>query len=187
MFAVNSDGESVEFHGLPPWVSAEATDSARPTETTAPTGHPAKQSFASRHTLAIVLAGTFVLCGGCVAALTSAHYLSGSARTTTVRAPNRITSEEKYVDDLNRLLGDALNRGRGSTDFWNRRFYDDGYAKTGHKVCDFLGSHTYSEAVNEFKLQTAIGYPTDSDAQTFVDIAIDDLCPQYSVISTTTR
>lgn len=37
-----------------------------------------------------------------------------------------------------------------------------------------------TRTAQHFKLSLPLAYPSDSDSREFVDIAIDDLCPQYS-------
>ena len=66
------------------------------------------------------------------------------------------------------------------TDIWTYRTFTDDFAKTGHDICRYLGSHNYDETAQHFKLSLPLAYPSDSDSREFVDIAIDDLCPQYS-------
>lgn len=177
MFAVNSDGEAVEFYGLPPWVPPPE-DSPKDSGTSAepPPPVPNKKSFAARHSLAIALLAMLLLCGGCIAGLTAAGQLRGSTHTTTAHTTPQRTPDDKFVDDLNHYLGSALNRGK-DPDIWNQRFYHREFAETGHQVCEYRKTHTYSETLREFKFKIAIGYPTDHDVETFVDLAVSDLCP----------
>jgi hypothetical protein len=96
-----------------------------------------------------------------------------------------LTPDQKFVQDLNDNLGDALNPGRSRSDVLHWRYYHLEYAETGHEVCAYLGLHSYDETVQQFKSQIAIGYPTDGDARVFVNLAIGDLCPQYSSMKPT--
>lgn len=135
----------------------------------------------------MVLAALFVLGGGSVAAIA----VSGNEQSppTTPRATPTETPEEKFVDDMNSEFAEAMNPDKDPiSDFFDYRRFTDKIANDGHEICAYLGSHSYEETAQQFKAflgRAGRFYPTDSDARAFVNIAIDDLCPQYSSMKTT--
>ena len=147
-------------------------------------GEPEKRPTTSPlKVLGFIGAVILVLVGGVVLVRTSNRHTSSSApsaASTTRRISTALTPDQKFVQDLNDNLGDELNPGKTRSDFLHWRYYHLEYADTGHEVCAYLASHNYSETFQQFKFKTGIGYPTDRDARLFVNIAIDDLCPEYS-------
>ena len=55
------------------------------------------------------------------------------------------------------------------SDFWDYRLFTDDNAQTGHDICGYLGSHSYDETAQQFKLSSPLAYPSDSDSREFVD------------------
>jgi hypothetical protein len=143
---------------------------------------PSNKSFLARHTVAIVVGAVLLIAGGCVAVITasnSTHKPSDTANTPT--ATPTVTPDQKFKQDMDNEFDAEMNPGKNPiTDIWNYRTFTDKIVDTGHEICGYLGSHSYGETVQRFKLSLPLAYPTDSDGREFVDIAIDDLCPQYS-------
>jgi hypothetical protein len=92
------------------------------------------------------------------------------------------TPDQKFQDDMDNAFGAEINQGKN---LWNHRFFTEKIAGTGHEICEYLGSHSYDETAQRFKLSLPMGYPSDSDAKKFVNLAIDDLCPQYARMTST--
>jgi hypothetical protein len=157
------------------WTGANAPPTPPPSTPTT------KSSTSPWKVLSVIVgAAVFLLGGGCYALALSHGDHDRTSGATTTRPTPTLTPDQSFVQDLNDHLGDELNPGRHRSDFLHWRYYHLEYAAAGHEVCAYLGSHSYSETVQQFKFKTAIGYPTDRDARIFVNIAIDDLCPQYS-------
>ena len=82
---------------------------------------------------------------------------------------------------MNDAFAEAMNPGKDPiSDFWDWRTFTKQHCRTGHEICGYLGSHSYDETAQRFKLRLPLAYPSDSDSREFVNIAIDDLCPQHS-------
>jgi hypothetical protein len=148
------------------------------------------RSGSSQKALAIIGA-VFLMGGGCVAVVTASDNKHNPPRTATTPAVTPTeTPDHKFKRDMDDAFDAEMNPGKSPiTDIWTYRLFTDDIAATGHDICQYLGSHNYEETAQQFKLKLPLGYPSDSDAREFVDIAINDLCPQYSSMrapSTTT-
>jgi hypothetical protein len=127
----------------------------------------------------IVAVGFALAFGGCYAAGVVLELTDKSSNTpVTPSATPTESPDHKFKGDMDDAFGAEMNPGNPAP--WNHRFFTDHVIKTGHEICGYLGSHSYADTAQQFKLRLPIGYPSDSDAYKFVDIAIDDLCPEYS-------
>ena len=138
------------------------------------------RGFLERHRTAIVIGAVFVLGGGCAAGIAAMENKDHPPHTTTAATPTE-TPDHKFVRDMDNAFDAEMNPGKNPvTDIWTYRTFKDDIAATGHDICQYLGSHNYDETAQQFKLKLPLAYPSDSDAREFVNIAIDDLCPQYT-------
>ena len=141
---------------------------------------PSNKSFLARHTVAIVIGAVVLVAGGCVAAIT-ASVNTQKPTPNTPRATPTMTPEQKFKQDMDNEFDAQMNPGKDPIrDFLTYRYFTDAIIVTGHEICGYLGSHSYDETVQGFKLSLPLAYPTDCDGRAFVNIAINDLCPQYS-------
>ncbi len=79
------------------------------------------------------------------------------------------------------MFAAEMNPGKNPfSDIWDYHMFTDAMAVPGHDISGYLGSHSYGETAQWFKLSLLLAYPSDGDGRKFVDTAIDVLCPQYS-------
>ena len=86
------------------------------------------------------------------------------------------TPEQTFKRDMQSAFEEIMNGDKGLSELTTFR---DSIADTGHEICGYLGSHSYDETAKKFRGRIAFLHPTDSDARTMVDLAIQDLCPEY--------
>ncbi|AGB21663.1 Protein of unknown function (DUF2510) [Mycobacterium sp. JS623] len=132
--------------------------------------------------LAIIGLAVFLLVGGWFVLAVSQSRHDSTSRVTPTRTTPTLTPDKKFVIDMDDNFQDELNPDP-NTSLWDWRNYTEEIAHTGHDICAYLGSHTYEETAQKFKFDLGFrypSYPSDSDARAFVNIAIDDLCPQYA-------
>ncbi len=145
-----------------------------------PAAAASDKSFLARHRADIVIiSAVLLLAGGCVAFIAGSGTNNPQPKTPT--ATPTTTPDQKFKQDMDNEFDAKMNPGKNPvTDIWDYRTFTDAIIGTGHEICGYLGSHSYDETVQQFKLRLPLGYPTDSDGREFVNTAIDDLCPQYS-------
>ena len=81
-----------------------------------------------------------------------------------------MTPDQKFVQDMNDKFAEEMNPGKNPiSDFWDYRLFTDDIAVTGHDICGYLGSHSYDETAQQFKLSLPLAYPSDSGSREFVD------------------
>jgi hypothetical protein len=143
---------------------------------------PSNKSFLARHLVAIVVGAVLLMGGGCTAAIAASHNTHNPPDiTNTPTATPTETPDHKFVRDMDDAFDAKMNPGKNPiSNLWDYRTFSDNIAVTGHEICGYLGSHSYDETVWKFKLSLPLAYVSDSDGREFVNIAIDDLCPQYS-------
>lgn len=171
------------FNGSP-WSApdrARATGVGRAAQGPSATS-PSDKSFLARHLVAFIIGGVVLMAGGCVAVIAASNLAnSPSNKPTTRAAAPTMSPDQKFRQDMDHAFDAKMNPGKNPiTDIWNYRTFTDDIARSGHEICGYLGSHSYDETVQQFKLRLPSAYPTDSDGMEFVDLAIEDLCPEYS-------
>ena len=135
----------------------------------------------SKKFLAMIL-GVLLALGGCASSNTE----SGQSESRPPSPQPTKSPEDKFLDDMNSAFREQLNPGKSPIgDFWTYRTFTRSIVATGHEICTYLESHSYEKTAQQFKLSLPLPYPTDGDAMRFVDIAIDDLCPQHSSMTRT--